>query len=92
MDIHQAMAADLTDSIGASKVLSERFGRNFGVDSVHQLVKQNRLRAFLFQEGKLVERSPDTITRGKDLIFLYADLYALERPHRPGRPSAKTNI
>jgi hypothetical protein len=86
MDIQRAMARDLTDSLGASNVLSERFGRAYSVDSVHQLVKQNRLRAFQFLEGKLTERTPDANTRGKDLIFLYADLYALEPPKRPGRP------
>jgi len=89
MDIQHAMARDLTDSVGASKLLSERFGRNFSIDSVHQLVKQNKLRAFMFNEGKLTERAPTTQTRGKDLLFLYADLYALEPPKKPGRPSDK---
>lgn len=86
MDIQQAMARDLTDSIGASKILTDRFGRNFGVDSVHQLVKQNKIRSFLFYEGALTERTLETNTRGKDLIFLKADLYALEPPKRAGRP------
>ena len=86
MNIQNAMATDLTDSIGASKVLSTRFNKSYSVDSVHQLVKQNRLRAFMFHQGKLVERTPGAHTRGKDLVFLYADLYALEPPKKPGRP------
>lgn len=90
MDISQAMARDLTDSVGASKVLSERFGRAFSVDSVQQLVKHNKLRAFMFDDGKLVERLPSANTRGKDLIFLYVDLYNVEPPKKPGRPPAQT--
>jgi hypothetical protein len=86
MDIRQAMATDLTDSVGAAKLLSKRFHRNFSVDSVHQLVKQKKLRAFLFDDGELVERAATPRTRGKDLLFLYADLYALEPPRKPGRP------
>jgi len=89
VDIRRAMAMDLTDALGASRILSHRFGRPFSVDSVHQLVKQGRLRAFLFQEGELVERQPETQTKGKDLLFLRADLYSLEPPKRPGRPSGK---
>ena len=81
------MASDLTDSIGASSLLSERFGSSFSVDSVQQLVKQNKLRAFMFREGKLVERTSAENTRGKDLIFLRADLYAVERPRKVGRPA-----
>ncbi|EFH88949.1 hypothetical protein [Ktedonobacter racemifer] len=87
MNINQAMAKDLTDSVGASRLLSRRFNRSFSVDSLHQLVKQNKLRAFMFHEGELIERTPDIHTRGKDLLFLYADLYALEPPRKPGRPS-----
>jgi hypothetical protein len=89
MDLHDARATDLTDSVGASRILSERFGKPYSVDSVQQLVKQNRLRAFLFADGVLTERTPGLHTRGKDLLFLRADLYALERPQRPGRPVAK---
>lgn len=87
MNIQEAMAGDLTDSVGASRRLSERFGRSFGVDSVHQLVKQNKVRAFLFQEGTLTERVSDGTTRGKDLIFLRADLDEVELPKRAGRPA-----
>jgi hypothetical protein len=87
MDIQQASASDLTDSVGASKILTERFGRSFGIDSVHQLVKQNKIRSFLFQDGSLIERMPDASSRGKDLIFLRTDLEAIEQPKRPGRPA-----
>lgn len=90
MNIEQARATDLTDTVGATAILSERFSRRYSIDSLWQLVKQNRLRAFMFHEGKLVERAPDATTRGKDLIFLIPDLYDVEPPRPVGRP-AKIN-
>lgn len=87
MDIQHAMARDLTDTVGAAHVLAERFGRSYSVDSLHQLVKQNKLRAFMFQDGVLTERIPGVSTRGKDLLFLYADLHDVNLPNRPGRPA-----
>lgn len=90
MNIDEARATDLTDTDGAAKILAERFGRpQYSIESVKQLVKQNRLRSFLFLDGRLVERSADVSTRGKDLIFLASDLYELPLPRPVGRPSAK---
>ena len=92
MDIKRAMARDLTDSLGASQLLSYRFGKEYSIHSLHQLVQQNKLRSFLFKNGELAERVPNENTRGKDLIFLKADLYELPPPNRPGRPvQAKAN-
>ncbi len=90
MNINKMFVGDLTDAVGASKILSERFGRPddnpFSVDSVSQLVKQNRLRAFMFIDGQLVERQQDGPRRGKDLIFLKSDLLQVPMPGKPGRP------
>ncbi len=92
MNLQDARATDLTDSVGASAILSARFGRSFSIDSIQQLIKQNRLRAFLFVGGILTERTRELHTRGKDLLFLRADLEALPPPKRPGRPSSKQSI
>lgn len=90
MNINKMFVGDLTDAVGASNILSERFGRSednpFSVDSVSQLVKQKKLRAFMFIGGELVERKPDGPRRGKDLIFLKSDLLQVPMPGRPGRP------
>ena len=75
----------ITDSEGACTILSERFGHKYEVNALHQLVKRDKLRAFVFQQGKLVERSHKVETRGRDLIFLKEDLAALPVP-RVGKP------
>ncbi len=86
MNIADIKVKDLTDSDGASTVLSDRFHKDYSVDSVHQLVKKGRLRAWIFQKGVLVERTPETQTRGKDLLFLFSDLQAVPLPRKAGRP------
>ncbi len=88
MDIQDVKVNEITDTVGATRMLATRFGRPYSVDSLHQLVKQGRLRAFLFTDGVLVERVPGEQTRGKDLIFLRADLLALPQPKPVGRPKA----
>jgi hypothetical protein len=86
MNINKMFVGDLTDAVGASILLSKRFEKPFSVDSISQLVKQQRLRAFMFIEGELVERQPSGARRGKDLIFLKSDLLQVPMPGKPGRP------
>ncbi len=82
IELEQAKIADLTDSVGASKILA------CSVEMIRQYVKKNRMRCFQFEEGELVEREPGALTRGKDLLFLRQDLHAFER--KPvGRPRAE---
>jgi len=85
-DIHRYLVSDITDTVGASKLLTERLRHNIGVDSVHKLVREGRLRAWMFLDGELVERRG--AERGKDLIFLKADLQALHPPLR-GNPNIR---
>jgi hypothetical protein len=85
-DIKQYLVGDITDTIGASRYLTERLGHSVGVDSVHKLVREGRLRAWMFQDGELIAREPKSSkSRGKDLIFLKADLQGL-RPVKRGNP------
>lgn len=77
-----------TDTVGASRRLTERFGRSFGIDSVHAYVKTGKLRAFRFESGELVRHQPTGTRGGKDLIFLRSDLEEIEPPKRAGRPAA----
>jgi hypothetical protein len=89
IDWRAVSASELTDTQGAIRILANRFKRDdYSEDSLHQLVKHGRLRAFMFQDGELRERNPDEKTRGKDLLFLYRDLVALPEPQR-GRPKTK---
>ena len=90
MNLDHALLRDVTDSEGAAALLSDKFNRPFSVDSVHQLVKQGKLRALIFRGGILIERTTANHTRGKDLFFLYADIQKVPQPNRPGRPEAKT--
>lgn len=88
MDINQLLIAEITDAEGACQILSERFGRPYKMDALHQLVKRDKIRAFVFSAGRLVERSPAVETRGRDLIFLRLDLAELPEP-KVGKPLAK---
>lgn len=76
----------LTDTEGAIVILAERFKKKYSADSIRNFVKQERLPAFIFQGGQLVEREPNADTRGKDMFFLRADLYVMERPQPAGNP------
>lgn len=89
IDIEAIRACDLTDSAGALRILERRFGKSYSHDSLRNLVKFGKLRAFMFADGEFVLRVPDERTRGKDLLFLRADLEALEPPNKPGRPPTK---
>lgn len=86
MNLENICITEITDSVGASARLTERFEHSFGVDAVRMLVKAGRLRSLLFQDGILVWREKDAVTRGKDLIFLRADLEDVPKPRRRGRP------
>ena len=88
IDLTQCTLADLTDSVGAARIISKRHGIVYSPESVRQLVKQNRLRCLMFENGILVERNPSELTRGRDLFFLRSDIEALARPKR-GRPEKK---
>ena len=85
-DIKEYLVGDITDTVGASTILSERLKHSVGVDSVHKLVRNGKLRAWMFQDGELVVREPGVKHRGKDLIFLKADLAAI-KPFRAGNPN-----
>ncbi len=85
-EIPEVSVKQITDTAGASTRLTERFGRSFGVDSVHAYVKSGKLRAFRFEKGELVRHQPTGARGGKDLIFLRSDLEEVEIPKRPGRP------
>ncbi|MBA2677066.1 MAG: hypothetical protein H0U76_01500 [Ktedonobacteraceae bacterium] len=89
MNIQEAKLRDLTDVVGASRHLSQRFGKNFSIDSVHQLVNRNKLRSFLFEDGALVERNTNIKTRGRDLLFFRPDLEAVAPPKSVGRPTGR---
>lgn len=79
-------ATDLTDSTGALTILAKRFGKEYSHDSLRNLVKSGKLRSFIFEDGRFVERVPGNDTRGKELMFLAADLDALPLPRPVGRP------
>lgn len=83
-DIKRYYVGDITDTFGAAAHLTERMGHSIGVDSVHKLVRNGKLRAWMFQQGELVVRQPGQ-TRGKDLIFLKSDLAAIT-PVKRGNP------
>lgn len=89
MDVQEIKVRDLTDVVGASYYLSQRFGKSFGIYSVHQLVQQNKVRSFWFENGVLVERGTNIKTRGKGLLFLRLDLEQLEPPKPVGRPMGR---
>lgn len=89
--LKNALASDLTDTVGAADLLTKRLGRNISVDTVHNLVREGRLHAYVFQDGELVPRPMDRPTRGKDLLFLKADLYAMTPPPGPGNPTFKSD-
>lgn len=77
----------LTDTDGACTLLAKQFDRpEYSHDSLRNLVKQKKLRAFLFQNGVFTERVPDEDTRGKELLFLISDLKSLSLPRPVGRP------
>jgi hypothetical protein len=79
----------LTDSEGACLILAERFEREvYEMNSLHQLVKTDKLRAFVFKLGQLVQRQHGVETRGRDLLFLKSDLSKLAKP-KVGRPAKK---
>lgn len=86
-DIRDYLVGDITDTTGASKHLTDRFHRSIGIDSVHKFVREGRLRAWMFQDGQLIPREKDQDMRGKDLIFLKADLDAMKPPRKPGNPN-----
>jgi hypothetical protein len=88
-EIPEVSVKQITDTVEASRRLTERFGRGFGVDSVHAYVKAGKLRAFRFEKGKLVRHRPMGKRGGKDLIFLRSDLEEIEQPKRPGKPAKK---
>lgn len=86
-EIDNIKMGDVTDSEGACVILAKRFGREvYGIDNLHQLVKRGKLRAFVFQSGRLVERHLEVSTRGRDLIFLKTDLESLPVP-KVGKPA-----
>lgn len=87
-EMPEVSVKQITDTVGASRRLTERFGRSFGIDSVHAYVKTGKLRAFRFESGELVRHQPTGTRGGKDLIFLRSDLEEIEPPKRAGRPSA----
>ena len=89
MDLQEAKLGDLTDVVGASLHLSQRFGRNFSIDSVYQFVNRNKLRSFLFENGVLVERQTSIQTRGRNLLFLRSDLDQVQPPKSVGRPTGR---
>ncbi len=86
-DIKRMMVGDLTDTDGAVKILSRRFNREYNRDTIHLYVRQGKIQAYIFQGGELVPRDESNITRGKDLIFVRADIAGLEKPRSPGKPT-----
>lgn len=88
IDFSKIAVSEITDTLGGCKILSARFGRHFSEDSLRQLVKRGKLRAFVFKHGDLVEREPNEDTQGKDLILLRSDLERLPKP-QVGRPRLK---
>lgn len=87
MNIEDARAADLTDTIGAAALLK------CSIETIRQLVFKRELRCFCFVDGVLVE----TNAKGKSALFLRQDVLALPaRVHgwpagkaRPPRKKAK---
>jgi hypothetical protein len=77
----------ITNTEGALLRLRERFNQpGYSMDSIHQLVKHGKLRALVYVDGILVEKTEELqSTRGKDLFFLYSDLEKLPQPQR-GKP------
>jgi len=81
--------SDLTDSTGAVSILAQRFNRPYTREALHWLVKRDKIRALMFENGTLVERKPDASTRGKDLFFLRSNVEAMAEPKRG--PVSKTD-
>ena len=81
------LVGDLTDTDGAVKILCRRFNREYNRDTIHLYVRQGKIQAYIFQGGELVPRDPKHPTRGKDLIFVRADIEGLEQPRSPGKPT-----
>jgi len=80
MDIKRMLVGDLTDTEGAAGILAERFKRHVSVDSVHRFVRDGALPAWIFQHGEITQRNPEQPSKGKDLLFLKADLYTMTPP------------
>jgi len=84
-------ARDLRDTKGAAKIIADRMDKEgkISVDTVHLLVRRNKLKAYIFDEdGLLVERDEHHTKRsGQALYFAMSDLYQVELPREaPGRP------
>jgi hypothetical protein len=87
INLKSMLVSDLTDTVGAAKILSDRFERSVSVDAIHTFVRKGWLQSYMFQNGELTPRPPKQPTRGKDLLFLKAHLMGMEPPPRPGNPN-----
>ncbi len=87
INVKSMLVGDLTDTVGAAKILSARLERSVSVDAVHNFVREGRLQSYMFQDGELMPRPPKQPTRGKDLLFLKAHLLGMEPPSKPGNPN-----
>jgi hypothetical protein len=86
MDITRMPIGDLTDTEGAALLMASRFKHSVSVDSIHRFVRDGLLPSWIFRRGELVRRDPSQSTKGKDLLFLKADLYTMTPPQR-GNPN-----
>ena len=75
------LARDLTDTLGATRIL------NCTKSRIHQLAQEGKLTAYVFIDGELVE-AEGLERQGKIALFNRGSVYEL-RPHMPGRGRKK---
>lgn len=90
-ELRGVYASDITDTSGALYILKQRSGQDFSPDTLHYLVRTDRLHAFLFENAELVRWTPGQRRRGQTLIFLKKDLYEFTPPIKKRGRGAKDN-
>ena len=76
-ELSGVFARDLTDTGGALHILNQRSGQTYSPDTIHYLVRQRTLPAYVFYNAELVRWEPGKNRRGQVLIFLKRDVYNL---------------
>lgn len=79
-ELNGVYARDLTDTSGALHLLEQRSGQTFSPDTIHYLVREQKLPAYVFDNAELVRWESGRKRRGQTMIFLKKDIYNLTPP------------
>lgn len=90
-ELNGVFAHDLTDTSGALHLLEQRSGKTFSPDTLHYLVRKQKLPAYVFSNAELVRWQPGQERRGQTMIFLKKDIYGVPTHlKKRGRGAEKT--